>query len=159
MAHEIFEIEQHGDFRSDYIVPPSLKVQERAVVYRNRYTRVPVNFTVEVAILIDKFLYKEFKNDSHIVPYLAMILTLFVLTQVFLGKNGDPVSQTMYEYDVKKPSGPNKLYMQSDITVSRLAKAVQYGVLDTTADMMILVTGLDLADKEGDICKFTSCSC
>ncbi|XP_042149161.1 venom metalloproteinase antarease-like TtrivMP_A [Ixodes scapularis] len=165
MAHEIFEIEQHGDFRSDYIVPPSLKVQERTVVYRNKYTRVPVNFTVEVAILIDKFLYKEFKNDSHIVPYLAMILTLinlryddthdpyiqFVLTQVFLGKNGDPVSQTMYEYDVKKPSGPNKLYMQSDITVSRLAKAVQYGVLDTTADMMILVTGLDLADKEGDV--------
>ncbi|CAN8023291.1 unnamed protein product [Ixodes persulcatus] len=164
IAHEIFKIEQRGDFRSDYIVPPSLKVQERAVVYRKHYTRVPVNFTVEVAILVDKFLYKEFKNESHIVPYLAMILTLinlryddthdpyiqFLLTQVFAGKTGDPVSQTMYEYDVKKPSGPKKLYMQSDNTVSRLAKAVASRVLDTTADMMILVTGLDLADKEGD---------
>uniref|UniRef100_A0A0K8RHQ0 Putative metalloprotease n=1 Tax=Ixodes ricinus TaxID=34613 RepID=A0A0K8RHQ0_IXORI len=163
IAHEIFEIEQNGDFRSDYIVPPSLKVQERTVVYRNKYNRVPVNFTVEVAILIDKYLYKEFKNESHIVPYLAMILTLinlryddthdpyiqFLLTQVFVGKTGDPVSETMYEYDVKMPSGPKKLYMQSEITLASLAKAVKYRVLDTTADIMILVTGLDLADKEG----------
>ncbi|CAN7994855.1 unnamed protein product, partial [Ixodes pacificus] len=83
----------------------------------------------------------------------------FLLTQVFVGKTGDPVSETMYEYDVAKPSGPKKLYMQLDNTVSRLAKAVAYRVLDTTADMVILVTGLDLADKEGDKRKFTSCSC
>uniref|UniRef100_A0A6B0VF85 Putative secreted metalloprotease n=1 Tax=Ixodes ricinus TaxID=34613 RepID=A0A6B0VF85_IXORI len=165
IAHEIFEIEQRGDFRSDYIVPPSLKVQERAVVYRRQYTRVPVNFTVEVAMLIDKFLYREFKNDSHIVPYLAMMLTLinlryddthdpyiqFLLTQVFVGKTGDPVSVTMYESDVQMPIGPRKLYMHSEVTLSRLAKAVESGVLDTTADMVILVTGLDLADKEGGV--------
>uniref|UniRef100_A0A0K8RJG6 Putative metalloprotease n=1 Tax=Ixodes ricinus TaxID=34613 RepID=A0A0K8RJG6_IXORI len=163
IAHEIFEIEQRGDFRSDYIVPPTLKVQERSMIYRHRHARVPVNFTVEVAFLIEKFIYREFKNDSHILPYLAMSLVLinmryddtfdphiqFILVHVFLGKTSDPVSRTMYEKDMARPDGPRKLYMQSDNTLRKLAEAVEDQTLDTTADIVVMLTALDLADKNG----------
>ncbi|KAM7298708.1 venom metalloproteinase antarease-like TtrivMP_A [Ixodes scapularis] len=161
IAHELFEIEERGDFRSDYIVPPNLKVQERALVFRNQYARVPENFTVEVSILIDRYMYAEFTDEEDIIPYLTMLVTLinlryedtsdpfiqFMLTQVLAAKKSDPISLTMYEDDVNKANA-KKVYMQSGKTLKRLADAVKDGTVNTSADVVVLITALDLADKE-----------
>ncbi|CAN8023293.1 unnamed protein product [Ixodes persulcatus] len=163
IAHELLEIEERGDFRSDYIVPPNLKVQERSLIFRDRNAKVPENFTVEVSFLVDRFMYEEFTDDEDIIPYLIMLLTLinlryedtsdpyvqFLLTQVMVAKKSDPISLLMYDYDVTQPS-TKKLYMQSSKTLERLAKAVKDGTVKTTADMTVLITALDLADKEND---------
>uniref|UniRef100_A0A147BWL3 Putative secreted metalloprotease n=1 Tax=Ixodes ricinus TaxID=34613 RepID=A0A147BWL3_IXORI len=166
IAHEILDIEQRGDFKSDYIVPPNVQVQERAMVFRRHDAQVPEKFTVEVAFLVDLFMYREFSSDDDVIPYLVMLLQLinlryqdtsdplieFLLVQVFVGKTGDPVSLTMYENDVDKPSS-KKLYMKSEETLSALARAVKIGTVKTTADIMVLITALDLADKHGSIVR------
>uniref|UniRef100_A0A6B0VEM0 Putative secreted metalloprotease n=1 Tax=Ixodes ricinus TaxID=34613 RepID=A0A6B0VEM0_IXORI len=166
IAHELLEIVERGDFKSDYIVPRNLKVQERALIFRYQNAKVPENFTVEVAFFVEKHMYAEFTSDGDIIPYLAMVLTLinlryedtsdpfiqFLLTQVIVAKQSDSISETMYEYDVDQPS-TYKLYMESDKTLKKLAEAVKDGTLKTSADMTVLITALDLADKENDTVK------
>ncbi|CAN7994863.1 unnamed protein product [Ixodes pacificus] len=69
-----------------------------------------------------------------------------------VAKKSDPISLTMYEVDVAKPT-TKKLYMQSVKTLERLAEAVKKGTFKTSADVTVLITALDLANKENDTVK------
>ncbi|EEC13664.1 hypothetical protein IscW_ISCW010499 [Ixodes scapularis] len=53
----------------------------------------------------------------------------------------------MYEDDANKANA-KKVYMQSGKTLKRLADAVKDGTVNTSADVVVLITALDLADKE-----------
>ncbi|CAN7939496.1 unnamed protein product, partial [Ixodes hexagonus] len=158
MAHKVFEIEEPAEHKTDYIVP-----EERNILTR-RPTRpavkVPSVFQVEVGMIFDSYHSKNFPSERSLLVYAALTIEMvnlryastsnprvkFVLVGVVRITKGDSFTTTVVGPDVMSPRTRTKRYMLSDTTLENLAKAVRTKKVEVEADLVVLVTSLDLAD-------------
>uniref|UniRef100_A0A0K8RBV9 Putative metalloprotease n=1 Tax=Ixodes ricinus TaxID=34613 RepID=A0A0K8RBV9_IXORI len=158
IAHKLFEVESsalHGD---DYIVSSNSIPEARAPHYPPRSTKnrtIPDPFLVELQIVADGYHSNRFKNFEEEILYMATIVALvnlryessktprviFILTEVTIG-SWRSFLRTISGTDPDDPGNPNQLYTSAKETLPQFAKRYTHAA----ADIVILVTGLQLAD-------------
>uniref|UniRef100_V5HAG9 Putative tick metalloprotease n=1 Tax=Ixodes ricinus TaxID=34613 RepID=V5HAG9_IXORI len=157
-AHKIFEIGEPEEYKTDYIVPMKQNIFEK------RQTRLaaelPSVFLVEVAMVFDQYHREHFKTKESLLQYAAVTVQLvnmrynvtsdpkvqFVLVAVIDLTGENTITRTLVAQDELKPPGYTKRYTLSGQTLANLAKAVHWGMINVTADLVTLVTSTDLAD-------------
>ncbi|XP_029834344.2 disintegrin and metalloproteinase domain-containing protein 8 [Ixodes scapularis] len=159
-AHRIFEIEEPEGYNTDYTVPMKRNI------FAKRQTRlaaeIPRVFFVEVAIVFDQHHREHFKTKESLLQYAAVTVQLvnmrydvtsdpkvqFVLVAVIDLTGENTITRTLVAQDVLKPPGYTTRYTISGETLENLATAVNWGMINVTADLVTLVTSTDLADVQ-----------
>uniref|UniRef100_V5HCA0 Putative tick metalloprotease n=1 Tax=Ixodes ricinus TaxID=34613 RepID=V5HCA0_IXORI len=160
MAHRVFEIQLPARFHSDYIVPTERNIYRRPPL--RSQVRIPAVFVVEVYFIFDAEHGQHFPNENSLLVYAAQGVEMvnlrystttnprvrFQLVGVMIMQAGDSITKTIVAYDVLRPTTHKKKYMLSRTTLGNLAHAVQTKQVTVAADVVVLITSLDLADIE-----------
>ncbi|CAN8023253.1 unnamed protein product, partial [Ixodes persulcatus] len=160
MAHRVFEIEDPAQFKTDYIVPTERSILARRPI--RPQVQIPTDFFVEVGFIFDQHHSRHFQSEASLLEYAALSVKMvnlryaatsnpriqFVLVSVVILKAGDSFTKTIEAADDLRPRTHKKKYMLSDVTLRNLANAVQTKKVNVLADLIVLITSLDLADYE-----------
>uniref|UniRef100_A0A6B0VCB0 Putative secreted metalloprotease n=1 Tax=Ixodes ricinus TaxID=34613 RepID=A0A6B0VCB0_IXORI len=174
IPHKLFQIESSAHYGDDYIVSSDPLPEARDPPATPKHTqnnrKIPDPFLVELQIVADVYHFKHFNNFEEEILYMATMIAMqnkikdklglgtaiqqvnlryenakhprvcFIITEVIIG----PISSTRTIY-VMKPDdhgNPYKLYTSSNKTLPLFASRYRRAA----ADIVLLVTGLQLAD-------------
>ncbi|XP_029847661.3 A disintegrin and metalloproteinase with thrombospondin motifs 12-like [Ixodes scapularis] len=160
IAHRVFEIEEPAEFKTDYIVPTERYNWRRPPI--RPQVRIPNVFEVEVFFIFTEDHHKQFLNEQQLLQYAALSVEMvnlryhdtsiprirFVLVGIMMLEKWNSIMQTIEAADDLRPQTHRKRYMLSGNTLTNLADAVQTGHVKVVADLVVLITSLDLADIE-----------
>uniref|UniRef100_A0A0K8RAS0 Putative metalloprotease n=1 Tax=Ixodes ricinus TaxID=34613 RepID=A0A0K8RAS0_IXORI len=158
IPHKLFQIESSAHYGDDYIVSSDPLPEARAPPATTKHTqnnrKIPDPFLVELQIVADVYHFKHFNTFKEEILYMATMIAMvnlryenakhprvfFIITEVIIG----PISSTRTIY-VMKPDdhgNPYQLYTSSNKTLPLFASRYRHAA----ADIVLLVTGLQLAD-------------
>uniref|UniRef100_A0A147BX07 Putative secreted metalloprotease n=1 Tax=Ixodes ricinus TaxID=34613 RepID=A0A147BX07_IXORI len=158
IAHKLFQIESSAHYGDDYIVssnpPPEARSPLATPKRAQNNTKIPDPFLVELKIVVDGYHFRHFSTVEEEILYMATTIAVvnlryqntknprvfFLITEVMVGSTS--TLWTISGVDPDDPGNPYQLYTSSKETLPRFANRYQY----ETADIVLLVTGLKLAD-------------
>uniref|UniRef100_A0A6B0VC02 Putative secreted metalloprotease n=1 Tax=Ixodes ricinus TaxID=34613 RepID=A0A6B0VC02_IXORI len=159
IPHKLFQIESSAHHGDDYIVSSNPIPEARAPHETTKHTqnnrKIPDPFLVELQIVADGYHSKHFKNFKEEILYMATIIAMvnlryenaknprviFIITEVTIGPWRSSI-RTINGTNPHDHGNPNQLYTSAKKTLPQFAKRYTH----TPADIVILVTGLQLAD-------------
>uniref|UniRef100_A0A0K8R5G6 Putative metalloprotease n=1 Tax=Ixodes ricinus TaxID=34613 RepID=A0A0K8R5G6_IXORI len=161
IAHKIFEVDAPAHRGHDYVETRNNQLEERFNRYYfrpPRQVKFPDPFLVETLVVADKFFYENFDNDTQLVTYLAITMAAANVrysnsinpnVQLLIVKiTKDPGKDFLRHIlvpDQGDPNNPFKFYTSAEKTLPEFARKYK----DATCDVALLVTGLELASKNG----------
>uniref|UniRef100_A0A0K8RAI5 Putative metalloprotease n=1 Tax=Ixodes ricinus TaxID=34613 RepID=A0A0K8RAI5_IXORI len=163
IAHKIFEVDAPAHRGHDYIETRSNQLEERFTGYYfspPRQVQVPDPVLIETLVVADVYFYANFDNDTQLVTYIAInmaavnvrysnasnpkVQLLIVNITKDLGKD---FLRHILVSDPGDPNNPFKFYTSAEKTLPEFAKKYR----NSTCDAALLVTGLELANKNGAV--------
>uniref|UniRef100_A0A6B0VBC2 Putative metalloprotease n=1 Tax=Ixodes ricinus TaxID=34613 RepID=A0A6B0VBC2_IXORI len=158
VPHKLFQIESSAHYGGDYIVSSDPLPEARAPPATPKHTqnnrKIPDPFLVELQIVADEYHFKHFITFEEEILYMATMIAMvnlryenakhprvfFIITEVIIG----PISsiRTIYVMNPDDHGNPYQLYTSSNKTLPLFASRYRHA----PADIVLLVTGLQLAD-------------
>ncbi|XP_029823524.2 venom metalloproteinase antarease-like TtrivMP_A [Ixodes scapularis] len=161
IAHKIFEVDAPADRGHDYVETRNIQLEKRSnglTFSTPRQVQVPDPFLIEILIVVDKYFYENFDNDTQLVTYIATSLATVNIrysnasnpkVQLLIVNITKDVGKDFLRHilvsDPTNPANPFKFYTSPQKTLTQFAKKYW----NATCDAAMLVTGLELANKNG----------
>ncbi|KAM7298510.1 venom metalloproteinase antarease-like TtrivMP_A [Ixodes scapularis] len=161
IAHKIFEVDAPAHRGHDYVETRNIQLEERLNGHNSstpRQVQVPDPFLIETLIVVDKYFYENFDNDTQLVTYIA---TSMATVNIRYSNASNPkvellilnVSKCVHSdflrhilvSDPSNATNPFKFYTSPFETLPQFAKKYR----NATCDAAMLVTGLELANRNG----------
>ncbi|XP_040070975.1 uncharacterized protein LOC115318449 [Ixodes scapularis] len=161
IAHKIFKVNAPAHRGHDYAEASNIQLEERCNGHNlstPRQIQVPDPFLIETLIVVDKYFYENFDNDAQLVTYIA---TSLATVSIRYSNASNPKVQLLIVYitkdvgtdflrhilvsDASNLANPFKLYTSAQETLPQFARKYR----NTTCDAAMLVTGLELANRNG----------
>uniref|UniRef100_A0A0K8RAV2 Putative metalloprotease n=1 Tax=Ixodes ricinus TaxID=34613 RepID=A0A0K8RAV2_IXORI len=158
IAHKLFQIESSAHYGDDYIVSSDPLPEARTLPATPKQTqnsrKIPDPFLVELQVVADVYHFKHFNTFEEEILYIATMIAMvnlryenskhprvsFIITEVMIGARSS--IRTISGMDPDEPGNSYQLYTSSNETLPLFASRYRHA----PADIVLLVTGLQLAD-------------
>ncbi|XP_042149316.1 venom metalloproteinase antarease-like TtrivMP_A [Ixodes scapularis] len=163
IAHKVFQVDAPTHRGRDYVETRKIQLEERSNGPNFRPPRqvqaqVPDPFLVEILVVVDKYFFVNFDTDEQLVTYIATAMATVnirysnasnpkvQLLIVNITKDlGSDFLRHILVSDPSIPNNPFKFYTSPHKTLTQFAKKYW----NATCDAAMLVTGLELANRNG----------
>uniref|UniRef100_A0A6B0VD94 Putative secreted metalloprotease n=1 Tax=Ixodes ricinus TaxID=34613 RepID=A0A6B0VD94_IXORI len=158
IAHKLFRIESSAHYGGDYIVSSDPLPEARTLPATPKQTqnsrKIPDPFLVELQVVADVYHFKHFNTFEEEILYIATMIAMvnlryenskhprvsFIITEVMIGARSS--IRTISGMDPDDLGNSYQLYTSSNETLPLFASRYRHA----PADIVLLVTGLQLAD-------------